>query len=156
MQKFLTGFLLTTHKIHTYTFWPKKGLKCGIFSSLIVEVSYTRGPLQPPKLIYTNKSKLLKGLKLCILPHKKKKSYTRGRCLGPLSRAFPLDPIRGPIGGPWPHSWVLALCNWCFSRQAIPKSWKPCYTAIPNSRTYFLGSSVLNAGEKPSSCWSGT
>ena len=127
MQKFLTGFLLTTHKIHTYTFWPKKGLKFGIFSSLIVEFSYTRESLQPPKLIYTYKSKLLKGLKLCILPHKKKKKILhKGALPWTPVKDFPLDPIRGPIGGPWPHSWVLALCNWCFSRQVIPKSWNPC------------------------------
>ena len=31
-------------------------------------------------------------------------------------RALPLDPIRDPIGGPRPHSWVLALRARCFSR----------------------------------------
>ena len=44
-----------------------------------------------------------------------------GRCLEPLSRTKPLDPTRGPIGGPGPHSWVLALRTRCFSLQAIHK-----------------------------------
>ena len=57
---------------------------------------------------------------------KYKCSYTRGHCLGPLSRALPLDPTKGPIGGPGPHSWVLVLRARCFSLQAFPKSWKPC------------------------------
>ena len=68
----------------------------------------------------------LKGLRLCILPHQKQIFLHKGALPWTPVKGFPLDPIRDPIGGPGPHSWVLALRTWYFSLQAIPKSWKPC------------------------------
>ena len=63
---FLGDAPLTTHKIHILiNFDPKKDLKFGILSTLIVEF-FTQST---PKWMYTYKSKLLKGLKLCILPN---------------------------------------------------------------------------------------
>ena len=121
---------LTSHTIYILIhFDPKKDLKFGIFSSLIVGLSYARGgPLQPPKkFIYTYKSELLKSLKLYILPHLIQIFLHKGALPWTPVKGFPLDPIRGPIGGAEPHSWFLALRTWCFSLQAIPKSWKPCW-----------------------------
>ena len=123
MQKFLRGCPLTTHKIHILIhFDPQKDLKFRLFSSLIIEFSYANNPQNE----YTRTNlNYLRAWDYAFYLTKNKFSYTRGRCLGPLSRVFPQDPIRDPIGGPGPYSWVLALRTWCFSLQAIPKSWKP-------------------------------
>ena len=76
-----------------------------------------------PEIISTYTFKILKALKLCILPHLIYFCYTRGRCLGPLSRALPLDPIRGHIY--YRRAWIPLVGGSCTSFQAIPKSWKP-------------------------------
>ena len=96
---------LTTHKINKLIdFDPKQDLNFGIFSSLIVDFSYTNNA---SKLIYTYKSKLLKGLKLCILPHQKGPTNfptQGGAALDPCQGLSFLDPIRGPIRGGLNHT----------------------------------------------------
>ena len=115
-------------------FWPKKDLKFGIFSSLNRRIFLRK---QSPKMNI--------GPKIMHSTSPKTNfSYTRGRCLRPLSRAFPLDPIRDAIGGPGPHSWVLALRTWCFSLQAIPKSWKPCLILITRYFISYISAAPLN------------
>ena len=115
-----------TQKSYTYIHVDQKMPKFGIFSSPIVQFSYA-APLQHPNHTLF---KLLKGLKSCILPHQIQISYTKGRCLVPLSRALPLDPNRSNIGRFGPHSWVRALRAQCFSSKQFPKSWKPWFSSF--------------------------
>ena len=98
MQKFLRGCPLTTHKIHILIhFDTKRDMKFGINSSLIVEFSYTRGALQPPKLIYTYKSKL----KLCILPYQIQTFLHKGALPWTPVKGFPPGPHQGPYSWTW-------------------------------------------------------
>ena len=119
-------------KSYTYIHLDQRaGLKFDIFSSPIIECYYSRGrcPLATLKSNTLTNLKYLRTWNYAFYLTKYKFSYTRGCCLGPLSRALPLDPTRGSIGGPGPHSWVLALWAQCFSLQAIPESWKPCISS---------------------------
>ena len=124
------------HQKIIYTYRPKKGLKFGIFSSPIIKFVTQWGAvtLQPPKsyrpTVFTNLN-LKWSLKLwawiyefCLTKYNS--FYTRGRCLGPLSRALTLDPTRGP----YRHALtpLVGSCTSCsiFSLQALSKTWKPC------------------------------
>ena len=112
MQTFVrqgTAPLQQTKIIYLYRFWPKKGLKFGIFCTPIVEFSYA-SPCNPqnscPKsLLYTDKFNLLIWAwnYACFLT-KYKFSYTRGRCLGPCQGLSP-----GSHQGFYRRAWTLLM-----------------------------------------------
>ena len=94
--KFIYLSILTQKRTWNLGFWPKKGPEIWDFYLTNRRILLRKWALAtPPKLIYTYKSKPLKGLKLCILPHQIQVFLRKGTLPPPGALYVDLDLTHG-------------------------------------------------------------